>query len=599
MTSNWKIHGAMAAAISVAALAVCGGDALAGDGGGARAVAAGGRDAYWVFLDPRAATPEKAGRLADAAAISSPRALARRARRGAFAGVRDADLPVDAAARARVRATGARLRVESRWLNALSVDATAEEIERVAALPEVASVRRVSRRAPRPVDVPRSLPAPDTDAAPGARRRAAGPPGAAGPAQLDYGPSQAQLQQIGVTALHEAGLSGAGIVIGVLDSGFDRDHPAFAAADIVAERDVVNGDDNTADEEGEAVWFHGTNVLSVLAAYDPGDMIGAAYGAEFVLAKTEDNDAEYPAEEDYWVAGLEWAESLGVDLVSSSVGYIDWYVYEQMDGMTAVTSIAASMAVERGVVVVNAVGNEGPRHMIAPGDAEAVISVGAVDATGAVAAFSSIGPTADGRIKPDVVARGVSTVIALASAGSGGSYVMGNGTSYATPLVSGVAALVLEAHPQYTPAQVQLALRETASHCEAPDVETGWGLVRGEEAVALANPGAGCGGGPVDTTGAPPRVSPISRPSGDLFAPARGPLDWSYALASAGALRCRLYDAAGRLRATILDGDFAAGEVAIAWDGRFESGGDAPSGVYFVRAESAAGVDTERVVLVR
>jgi len=556
--------------------------------------------AYWVFLAPRPATPAKARLLADVRARFSLRALDRRSRRGSVSGVGETDLPIDAAARSRVLEGGARLRTESRWLNALSVEATSREVERIAALPEVAAVRRVSHRAPRAPGAVRPLPPDRLDRSSAADRRADVPPALPAPAQLDYGPSAAQLEQIGVAALHASGLSGAGTLIGVLDSGFDQDHPAFGTARVIAERDFVNGDDNTADEEGEAAWFHGTNVLSILAGFDPGDLIGAAYGAEFLLAKTEDTRSEYAAEEDYWVAALEWAEGLGADLISSSVGYIDWYVYAQMDGMTAVTTVAASMAVERGVVVVNAVGNEGPRHMIAPADAEAVISVGAVDAAGTIAAFSSIGPTADGRVKPDVVARGVSTVMALASAGSGGAYVMGNGTSYAAPLVAGAAALILEAHPGYTPAQVQLALRETATQCESPDVERGWGVVRADAAVALAEPGSGCGGGPIDTTNsAPPEISPITRPGGDIFAPAQGALDWSYALAAAGPLLCRLYDPTGRLLATLVDGEFAAGEIAIDWDGRIGGGGDAPSGIYFLRAESAEGVDTERLVLVR
>ncbi len=584
------------AALCLAAICAVG----AGAASGAPLVARDGRAAYWVFLAARPDSPAKARWLAEPDGRFSARALDRRARRGTVSGIRDDDLPVDAAARSRVLATGALPRVESRWLNAISVDATASQIERVATLPDVASVRRVSARASR-LPYPELAPhATERAARAGSSARSPSSPRPRDLAQLNYGASKAQLEQIGVTRLHASGVSGAGVMIGVLDTGFDLAHPALLSAAVIAQRDFVNGDDNAADEAGESSWWHGTNVLSLLAGFDPGNLIGAAYGASFVVAKTEDIVNEVPAEEDYWVAGLEWAESLGVDVISSSLGYNDWYVYEQMDGATAVTTRAARMAVERGVVVVNAMGNEqgtGWRFMLAPADAEEVISVGAVNSTRALASFSSLGPTADGRIKPDVVALGVGNVVARA----GGGYIANTGTSFATPLVAGVAALILEAHPGYTPAQVQLALRETAAHCESPDTDTGWGLVRANVAAAHATPGGGCSTVPIDTTDfePPSAVSPIARPGGDIFAPARGTLDWSYALAAPGPLRCRLYNASGRMLATILDSEFAAGEVAIAWDGRFDSGDDAPSGVYFVRAESAARIDTERLVLVR
>ncbi|MFN0150698.1 MAG: S8 family serine peptidase [bacterium] len=574
--------------------------AIAGGAPSGAAADRGERAAYWVFLEARPDSPSKTLLLTELGERLSVRALERRARRGEIEGIRDSDLPVAAAARSRVLATGARPRVESRWLNAVSVDATLEQIAQIAGMPDVITVRRVSSRTAR-------LPAPG--AAPHAIDRAGGargpipapaPPRPLDLAQLDYGASRPQLEQIGVTKLHESGLSGAGVMIGVLDTGFDIAHPALLSAEIVGQRDFVNGDDNTADEEAESSWWHGTYVLSLIAGFDPGNLIGAAHGASFVVAKTEDVANETQVEEDYWVAGLEWAESLGVDVVTSSLGYNDWYAYEQMDGETAVTTRAARMAVERGVVVVNAMGNEQGtawRHMLAPADAEEVISVGAVNSNGALASFSSLGPTADGRTKPDVVALGVGNFGARA----GGGYLANTGTSFATPLVAGVAALILEAHPTYTPAQVQLALRETAAQCRTPDTNLGWGLVRANVAATHPNPGGGCSSVPIDTTDVEPpsQVSPITRPGGDVFAPAHGPLDWSYTLASAGTLQCRLFDASGRMLAVILDGEFAAGEIAIAWDGRFDAGGSAPSGVYFLRAESAARVDTERLVLVR
>jgi subtilisin family serine protease len=212
--------------------------------------------------------------------------------------------------------------------------------------------------------------------------------------------------------------------------------------------------------------------------------------AEYILAKTEDNAAELPVEEDRWIAGLEWADSLGADVVNSSLGYNIWdvgdsYEYGDLDGKTALTTRAAAMAVQRGLVVVVAAGNEGigPWHYItAPADAEGVITVGSVDVPVGggrlprIAGSSSRGPTADGRIKPDVVAPGEGVVVADLR---GGDYLRSSGTSFAAPLVSGICALLLQAHPEWGAAQVLEALRSTALDLgeAGPDTVYGWGQV--------------------------------------------------------------------------------------------------------------------------
>jgi subtilisin family serine protease len=182
-----------------------------------------------------------------------------------------------------------------------------------------------------------------------------------------------------------------------------------------------------------------------------------------------------PIEEDQYVAGLEWGESLGADIASSSLGYIDWYEFEDLDGMTAVTTIAVNTAIENGMVVVTAVGNSGTGGIVVPADAENVIACGAVDSDGNIASFSSQGPTADGRIKPEVCALGVSTY--CAGVNSTSAYRYENGTSLATPLVAGAAACVLQAHPDWTPQQVREALMMTASDPENPDNQYGWGII--------------------------------------------------------------------------------------------------------------------------
>jgi serine protease AprX len=215
-------------------------------------------------------------------------------------------------------------------------------------------------------------------------------------------------------------------------------------------------------------------------------MAGPAFGADFILAKTEDDRSETPIEEDYWVAGIEWAESLGAEVVSSSLGYTDWYAFKDMDGKTAVTTRAAERASALGVVVVNAAGNERRNawaHIIAPADGPSVIAVGAVDSAGTIASFSSPGPSSDGRIKPEVCAWGVSNLVAANRTDGGDVYTRGSGTSYATPLVAGVAALLLEAHRDWTPAQVRAALTGTATNAAKPNNDYGWGIVNAAAAV--------------------------------------------------------------------------------------------------------------------
>ncbi|MBI4530464.1 MAG: S8 family serine peptidase, partial [Candidatus Latescibacteria bacterium] len=288
----------------------------------------------------------------------------------------------------------------------------------------------------------------------------------------------------------------------LLDTGYDyRRHQAFQKLDVIATRDFLHGDTEVADEVGQDVGdtqgpqhAHGTQTLSVIGGYDPGRFVGIAYDAEFMLGKTENVASETPIEEDFWVAGVEWADSLGADIVSSSLGYNTWdpgtgsdYTLDDLNGETAKTTRAAAIAIRKGVVVVASAGNEGNdawQKVLTPADGKDVVAVGAIDSQGFRAPFSSLGPTADGRMKPDVVALGVGVwaVDVVSPAG----YVQRNGTSFSCPLVSGVCALLLQAHPEWTPVHVGRALRETARDLGPADPDTlyGWGVV---DALAAAN----------------------------------------------------------------------------------------------------------------
>ncbi len=381
------------------------------------------------------------------------------------------DLPVHEDYIKAVLDFGVKHRATSRWLNAISVEATSQQVILITELDFVSQLKPV-------VSFRRNEPAYNKN--PYKMRDT-----------LDYGPSFNQLEQLNVPAVHRLGHSASGVLICMLDTGFKRTHEALVDVTVVAEWDFINDDNNTAYEPGEDVpsqpW-HGTVTLSTVGGFEEGHLIGPAYGADFALAKTEDVTDEQPIEEDWWVEGIEWADSLGADVVSSSLGYTDWYAYSDMNGDSCVTTIGADEAARKGIIVCNAMGNEGqfPGSIIAPADADSVISVGAVDQSGNLASFSSIGPTYDGRIKPEVVARGVSTY--AANPDNDHTYLGVDGTSLSTPLIAGVAALILGAHPGWTNMEVREAMMMTASQALSPDNYLGWGI---PDALAALNYGFG------------------------------------------------------------------------------------------------------------
>jgi hypothetical protein len=365
------------------------------------------------------------------------------------------DLPISTSYKLLIEKTGAVLARESRWLNAVSVFAKDRNmLEQIQNLDCVASLRPVARgRRPALPVQPASDAEPRTSTA------------------FDYGRTEAQLRQINVIKMHEDGYTGSGVVIGVLDSGFKRSHEAFNqpghVIHVLAEYDFVNDDPNTAPETGDPgdQHDHGTEVLSVMGAYYPGEYIGDAPDASFILCKTEEKANEYQGEEDNYVAGIEFAETNGADMITTSLGYIDWYTQADLDGDTAVTTLAVNIAVDNGMHYCNAVGNEGhdtnasTSHLIAPADAYKVISCGAVTSSGSTSSFSSDGPTADGRLKPEILALGSSAQTIDAYNDSG--YTAVSGTSFATPLVAGAVACLIQAHPDWTVDEMRNAIFQT------------------------------------------------------------------------------------------------------------------------------------------
>ena len=433
-----------------------------------------GQEKYWIFFQDKGFTPiEKNELIQNEKRLIPDRTLKRRAKVLSASQVVDGDdLPLYPPYLGQLNQIGVQPIVSSRWLNAISARLTEEQKSQVEKLSSVSMIKRVScYRIDFPVHQKKSLLMKPQIY------------------NLDYGESLVQNEIINVPEVHDLGLDGSDVIVGMLDTGFDyKYHEALAHLEVLAEYDFINNDSTTQNEtsnnDASSQHNHGTYTLSALGGFMEGQLIGPAYGAKFLLAKTEDVRSETKVEEDYWAAGIEWLEREGADVVNSSLGYIDWYTYADMDGRTAVTTIAAEKAIAKGVVVVNSMGNEGNnswRHMIAPADGFNVISAGAVYNTGDIVGFSSRGPTFDGRIKPDVMAMGADVYSAQPSTIN--SYRGVNGTSLSSPLIAGVAALVLQAHPYLTPYEVRQALRETADRAQQPDNDFGWGLVNAYEAI--------------------------------------------------------------------------------------------------------------------
>ena len=326
-----------------------------------------------------------------------------------------------------IKSLGLKVENESRWLNAISVTCSENDLDSIVKFPFVKKIEPVKGYKKKHFEAVQENQTFSRD--------------------LDYGDANIQIEQINVHLLHNQGLTGEGIRVLLLDTGYDLSHNAFQSINVIDQWDVINDDSETAnqneDEQNNNQDDHGTKILSIIAANSPGNLIGPAFGAEFLLAKTEDVSQEWQQEEDDYVAGLEWGEINGADIASSSLGYADWYSESDFDGNTAITTIAVDIAVSLGVSCVTAVGNG---YAIAPADADSVISVGAVNYLGEIANFSTRGPTFDGRIKPEVCAQGVN-VWAVSTYNNSDFINIYNGTSASTPLVAGAIALLKQARP--------------------------------------------------------------------------------------------------------------------------------------------------------
>lgn len=418
------------------------------------------------FINPRSVVSEKS--LKRRAKVLAPGKL-----------ISNMDLPVNSEYIEKVVSLGFKVKQKSKWFNGVSGYVTKSEIGLITQLSSVKSLDIVYKfKKDYSVEEDESNQSQDN---------LGNQPD--GVNLFDYGPSFTQVNQINVPAVHDMGYTGQGIIISSMDAGFDNlAHEVFSSMNIIAAWDFV---DNDPDVSGHS---HGTKTLSVIGGFKEGQLIGPAFNSDFILARTEDDPgSETPVEEDNWIAALEWADSIGVDVTTTSLSYLTFdppfpsYTWEDMDGNTARITIAADLAVGLGIVVVNSAGNAGnnPDHntLGAPADGDSVITVGAVTSSDDRSSFSSVGPTVDGRIKPDLMAMGFGVYVARTSSPT--SYGTSSGTSFSCPLVAGAAALLLSADSTLTPMEVLDLLRQTASQSSNPDNLMGWGIINTLDAVNL------------------------------------------------------------------------------------------------------------------
>jgi subtilisin family serine protease len=433
---------------------------------------------YLVLLRDKANSPYSIDRPEQ---FLSQRSITRRQKQ--TISVKERDLPVNPAYVTQLQQAGATIWYSSRWLNAVLLEATDAVITRIQTLPFVQGLElgrslagaRIGNRFRSDSTVTYSTVSRPLDTS------------------LAYGVSQTQLVQLGADVMHRQGYHGEGMLIGVLDAGFRNANtvgylkPLFDEKRVLSTFDFVTKDSSVYEDDE-----HGVEVLSTMAATADGTLYGTAYKASYILLRTEDAATEKPIEEANWLMGAEYADSAGVDIINSSLGYFSFdppypsHVYTDLTGTRTLISRAAQWATEAGIVVVNSAGNEGTstwRYIVAPADAPDVLAIGGVTSGNTQVSFSSIGPSADGRTKPDLAALGSGVVIGLPN----GRISYGSGTSFASPLVAGLAAGFWQAHPRLTAAQVREALRRSGSQYASPDNRLGYGIPNFERAGVFSD----------------------------------------------------------------------------------------------------------------
>ncbi len=393
--------------------------------------------------------------------LLSPDAIERREKCG-IEPLTASDLPVNKTYINTVTQAGLKFHISSKWMNSALFSSHSEinpaDVEEIPFVREVVLVKRPAEPSKREIDKYGTL-SPGSDLS-------------------TYNP----LVPLNGVPLHQSGFTGKSLTIAVLDAGFlnaDRVEsltPLMKRGGVIATWDFVTGKSNVYDYHG-----HGTAVLTILAGDLPDIISGSAPGADYMLFRTEDDESEYPVEQDYWAAAAEYADSAGADIISSSLGYYMFddpsmdYAFSDMDGDRAFVTRAADAAASKGILVVASAGNERNKEwvrILAPSDGDSVMCIGALKQDLTISDFSSAGYSADGQVKPDVVAPGVSLPLQYEP----GKWQTGSGTSFSCPVISGLCASLMQAVPGATAAEVATAVRKSSDRYNNPDSLYGYGI---------------------------------------------------------------------------------------------------------------------------
>lgn len=427
---------------------------------------------YWIELNDKKGSPYS---IEDASELLSTKALERRGRQGIA--IDSTDLPVNPAYKDSVALVGVNIKGQSKWLNALLVEfSDSNQLNAISSFSFVKNINPVYRLEEE--DIPRPVALKQNKSLVFAA--------------TEYGAADAQMELVNGKYLHNKFYRGEGKTIAVLDAGFSGSDEIDAFSELYAEQRIQAGSDET--NNSESIFqksTHGTSVLSVMGGKLGAQFLGSAPGASYVLFRTENTDSEYPIEECFWIFAAEKADSMGVDIINSSLGYSVFqdtalnYSYANMDGNQTMITRAADMAASKGILVVTSAGNEGAsswKYITAPADGHKVLTVGAVNSEGDLAGFSSRGPTVDNRIKPDIVSVGWNTALVDRN----GNVTQGNGTSFSAPHIAGMSACLWQAVPNLSSAELLETIRQSADRYHNPDTNYGYGIPNFEKAYLLA-----------------------------------------------------------------------------------------------------------------
>ncbi len=419
---------------------------------------------YVVFFTDKGSDTQTYS-LDEPRAFLTEKAIQRRSKQGIT--IDSTDLPVNSLYIDQLESLGINVAFTSRWMNAAIVQTDETDIEEITSQVYVDSVALIAE-GERLSDTKIEVTTPETFQE---------PPSVSGNTDL-------QLSMLQANIMHQDGITGEGMIIAVLDDGFTGVNE-FEPFQHIWENDRIVATKDFVENSGNVFRLgdHGTAVLSTIAAKYNDNIRGTAYDASFILCITEEGGSEDRVEEFNWLLGAEYADSLGADVINSSLGYRTFdisahnYSYEDLDGATTIVSRAAAMAAEKGMVVVVSAGNSGSqagdnRYVSAPGDADGILTVASVNPDFTRTSFSSIGPSFDGRLKPDVAALGLSTTVINGS----GRVTFQNGTSFASPLIAGLAAGIWQANPQWDSQEVMAAMKAASHQASQPDSFLGYGV---------------------------------------------------------------------------------------------------------------------------